>query len=181
MSFDPGPLAEVSYRHEDDRWTLVFVRTLRHPPEQVWAALTDPEQIGAWAPYTADRDLAEPGAATLTMIDGDTTQDLPAEVTRAEPPSLLEYRWGTDVLCWELAPAGSGTELTLRHTVAGSEWLPKAAAGWHLCLAVAERLLDGDPIPPIRGKAAMAYGWQELNDAYASRLPAQESASGGST
>jgi uncharacterized protein YndB with AHSA1/START domain len=181
MSFDPGPLAEVSYRHEDDRWTLIFVRALRHPPEAVWAALTDPEQIGAWAPYTADRDLARPGEATLTMIDGDTAEDLPAEVTRAEPPSLLEYTWGTDVLRWELAPIESGTELTLRHTVAGADWLSKAAAGWHLCLVVAERLLDGDPIGPIRGQAAMNYGWQALDDAYAARLDVQDRASGGST
>ena len=91
-------------------------------------------------------------------------------MTRAEPPSLLEYTWGTDVLRWELAPAGAGTELTLRHTVAGADWLPKAAAGWHLCLAVAERLLDGDPIDPIRGQAAMDFGWQALNDAYAAEL-----------
>jgi uncharacterized protein YndB with AHSA1/START domain len=181
MSFDPGPLAEVSYRHEDDRWTLVFVRALRHPPERVWAALTEPGQICAWAPYTADRNLARPGAATLTMIDGDTAEDLSAEVTRAEPPLLLEYTWGTDVLRWELAPTEAGTDLTLHHTVAGADWLAKAAAGWHLCLFVAERLLDGAPMGPIRGRAAMDYGWQELNDAYAAQLRVQESASGGST
>lgn len=35
-TFDPGPLAEVEYRADGDRWTLVFVRTLHHPPEQVW-------------------------------------------------------------------------------------------------------------------------------------------------
>lgn len=176
MSFDPGPLAEVSYHHEDDRWTLVFVRVLRHSPEAVWAALTDPAQIGAWAPYTADRDLARPGAATLTLIDGDTAEDLPAEVTRAEPPSLLDYTWGTDVLRWELAPSGSGTELTLRHIVGGPEWLSKAAAGWHLCLVVAAHLLDGEPIGPIRGRAAMDYGWQGLDDAYAARLGVQHNA-----
>ena len=172
MSFDPGPLAEASYRHEDDRWTLVFVRSLRHPPEAVWAALTDPEQISAWAPFTADRSLARPGGATLTLIDGDAAEDLPAEVTRAERPLLLEYTWGTDVLRWELAPTESGTELTLRHTVGAADGLSKAAAGWHLCLVVAERLLDGDPITPIRGRSAMDYGWQELDAAYAAQLEA---------
>jgi uncharacterized protein YndB with AHSA1/START domain len=181
MSFDPGPLAAVSYRHEDDRWTVVFVRAFRHPPEQVWAALTERDQVGAWAPYTADRDLSRPGGATLTMIDGDTAEPLPTTVTRSEPPRLLEYTLGEDVLRWELAPAGDGTELTLRHTVAGADWMPKVAAGWHLCLLVAEHLLDGDPIGPIRGRAAMDYGWQALNDAYAEALGAQPSAPGGST
>ena len=36
-------------------------------------------------------------------------------------------------------------------------WVPKVAAGWHLCLVVAERLLDGDPIEPISGADAMRY------------------------
>src|SRR5664279_2871763 len=63
---------------------------------------------------------------------------LAATVTRSEPPTLLEYTWGTDVLHWELAAIGlgaqnsattrdsaamaatvrTGTRLTLRHTVA---------------------------------------------------------------
>jgi hypothetical protein len=46
------------------------------------------------------------------------------------------------------------------------------AAGWHLCLDVAERMLDGEPIGPIRGQDAMNHGWQELHDAYAERLDA---------
>ena len=156
MSFDPGPLAGVSYRHEADRWTLVFVRRFAHPPEAVWAALTDPAQIAAWAPYTVDPD--------------DDRDDPLAEVTRAEPPSLLEHRWGPDRLRWELVPADGGTELTLRHTTAEADGVSKAAAGWHLCLLVAERLLDGTPIDPIRGMEAMDYGWAELEKAYAERL-----------
>jgi hypothetical protein len=91
-------------------------------------------------------------------------------VSRAEPPTLLEYTWGTDLLRWELAAIGSGTRLTLRHTVADRTWVPKVAAGWHLCLVVAERLLDGEPIEPIRGEDARNYGWDELNDAYAEKL-----------
>ena len=44
------------------------------------------------------------------------------------------------------------------------------AAGWHLCLDVAERLLDGQPLEPIRGDDARNYGWERLHDAYAERL-----------
>ena len=170
-AFDPGPLAEATYRADGDRWTLVFVRTLRHSPERVWEALTDPAQLREWAPYDADRDLGSPGEATLTMIDGEETQDLPAKVTRAEPPALLEYSWGGDDLRWELAPEPEGgTRLTLRHTLENRDFVPKVAAGWHLCIVVAERLLDGDPVGPIRGQDAMNYGWQELHDAYAEEL-----------
>jgi Activator of Hsp90 ATPase homolog 1-like protein len=91
-------------------------------------------------------------------------------VTRAEAPSLLEYSWGSDNLRWELAAEGDGTRLTLRHAVEDEDWVPKVAAGWHLCLVVAERLLDGDRIEPIRGDDAMNYGWGELHDAYADEL-----------
>ena len=162
--------ATAEYHAEDDDWTLVFVRELRHPPEKVWAALTERAQVGEWAPFTSDRDLSTPGDARLTMIDGDLSEDLPAKVTRAERPALLEYSWGDDRLRWELAATESGTELTLRHTIADRDFLPKAAAGWHLCLDVMEHLLDGDPVGPIRGRDAMKHGWEDLHDAYAREL-----------
>jgi uncharacterized protein YndB with AHSA1/START domain len=170
-SFQPGPLADVdSSAAEDGRWTLLFVRDLRHPREKVWAALTEPAQLSEWSPYIADRNLGTVGHATLTMIDGDTTEDLPATVTRADAPTLLEYALGSDLVRWELAATESGTRLTLRHTVEGRDWVPKVAAGWHLCLDVAELLLDGRPIGPIRGNEARNYGWDELNQAYAEKL-----------
>jgi hypothetical protein len=70
-------------------------------------------------------------------------------------------------LRWELTRTATGTRLVLRHTVAGEDWVPKVAAGWHLCLAVAETVLAGQPIPPIRGSDALDYGWQDLHDRYA--------------
>ena len=170
MNPDLGPLSDVSYERSDDRWTLVFVRDIPHPPAKVWAALSEQHQVGQWAPFTADRDLGTLGAATLTMIDGDQTVPLPATVTAVQPPTLLEYTWGEDRLRWELVQTPTGTRLTLRHTLADQDFVPKVAAGWHLCLLVAERLLDGSPIPPIRGQAARAYGWDELNEAYAAKL-----------
>jgi uncharacterized protein YndB with AHSA1/START domain len=168
--FEPGPLAEVGCHADEDRWVLVFVRDLRHPPEKVWAALTEPARLSEWSPYTADRDLGVVGDVTLTMIDADKPEDLPASVIRAEPPTLLEYTSGNNVMRWELLATDHGTRLTLRHTVEDREWMPKVAAGWHLCLVVAEHLLDGHPIDPIRGEDARDYGWEELHEAYAKKL-----------
>jgi uncharacterized protein YndB with AHSA1/START domain len=175
-SFDPGPLAPVTVHRDGDRWTLVFVREFPQAPALVWAALTDPQQLAAWAPFEADRPLDRTGPATLTMIDGDTRQPLAATVRRSEPPHLLEYAWGTDELRWELTPSGTGTRLTLSHTVPDQSWLSKVAAGWHLCLAVAQRMLDGDPVTVIRGGDAMNYGWADLDVAYRKvlDLPAAE-------
>jgi hypothetical protein len=42
--------------------------------------------------------------------------------------------------------------------------------GWHLCLDVAKRLLDGEPIGPIRGSAAMNFGWDDLRAGYAPKM-----------
>ena len=63
--YAPGPAAGASVDkdvHKDgDKWALVVVRELRHPPEMVWQALTDPAQLSEWAPFDADRNLADAG------------------------------------------------------------------------------------------------------------------------
>ncbi|MGK5742171.1 SRPBCC family protein [Micromonospora sp. URMC 103] len=169
-AYRPSPTAEVACETTDGRATLVFVRDLRHPPATVWAALTDPARLAEWAPFLADRDLGSPGAAVLTMVDGETRLDQPATVRRAEPPHLLEYTWGDDLLRWELTPTAGGTRLTLRHTTADPNVVPMVTAGWHICLDVAAHLLDGDPVGPIRGREALGFGWADLRDAYARRL-----------
>lgn len=170
--FDPGPLAWVAQRREGSRITLVFRRDLAQPPARVWTALTDPAEVAGWAPFRPDRDLGQAGPALLQMIDGMSDDQLPSEVTRAVAPELLEYSWADGLVRWELAPHGEGTLLTLRHSVDDPDWLPKLAAGWHLCLVVAEGLMDGRDMPSMAGERAMDYGWQDLHDAYQRALAA---------
>jgi uncharacterized protein YndB with AHSA1/START domain len=172
MTIDPGPLADATVVPDGDGWTLIFIRELRQPPAAVWTALTDPAQLDQWAPFAAARDLSSLGGTTLTMVDGDQRMKVPATVLRAEPPVLLEYSWGADRLRWELAPAGAGTRLTLRHTLAEPGQDAMVAAGWHLCFAVLQRLLDGEPVGVIRGRAAMEHGFQRLRDGYAEKFRA---------
>jgi uncharacterized protein YndB with AHSA1/START domain len=165
--FKPSPLAQVQVRREGKRYTLVFVRELRHAPELVWRALTDPVELRQWAPFDADHDLATLGSATLSMVAPDgSTLALPGVVQVAEPPRLLEYTWDHDLLRWELEATASGTRLTLLHTMDDREWLPKTTAGWHICLDVAELYLAGTPIGRIVGEDAKKLGWEELNAAY---------------
>jgi len=104
------------------------------------------------------------------MIDGDEAVDIPIEVITVDPPRALAYTWDTDLLRWELEPNAGGTRLTLRHTLADRSWVPQVTAGWHICLDVAEWLLAGNPIPPIRGQAARSHGWAELRDSCAVKL-----------
>lgn len=143
----PSPPGEVTVHADGARWALVFVRELRHAPERVWSALTDPASLKEWAPFDTD-----------------------PEVRLAEKPRLLEQSWGEDQLRWELEPTKSGTRLTLRHTVGAREMLSKVAAGWHICLDVAERFLDGAPVGRIAGEEAKENGWVELEEAYAKRF-----------
>ena len=57
--YQPGPAAGAEILKDGETWTLVFVRELRHPPTKVWQALTDPDQLREWAPFDADRSLAQ--------------------------------------------------------------------------------------------------------------------------
>lgn len=166
-----GAPGDVDVVPDGDRWTLVFVRELRHAPAVVWRALTDPEQLRAWSPFDADRELGHIGAATLTMAGDSTDEHTAITVRCADAPRLLEYTWGEDLLRWELEPTdGGGTRLTLRHTVEDKAWIAKVAAGWHVCLDIAEALLDGAPIGRIVGEDAKEHGWEPLAAAYAERL-----------
>ncbi|MFI7607883.1 SRPBCC domain-containing protein [Micromonospora sp. NPDC049366] len=169
-TFHPSPPLAVSCETTDGTSSLLLSRPLPHPPPPVWALLTDPARLAEWAPFLADRDLGSPGAAVLTLVDGEHREQHPATVRRAEPPHLLEYTWGDDLLRWEIDPTVGGSLVTLRHTVADPQFVPSVAAGWHLCLDVAARLLDGDPVGPIRGSEAQEFGWPELRHAYARRL-----------
>ena len=169
-NYRPGKLGDARVEKEGKRWKLVFVRELRHPPEKVWRALTSPAEIREWAPFDADRDLGKTGAAKLSMVGGPEPIVSECSVSVAEPPKLLEYTWESDVLRWELAPTDAGTRLTLRHTIADEGYVPKIAAGWHICLDVAERALDGEPIGRIVAMEALDFGWERLNDEYSKRF-----------
>jgi uncharacterized protein YndB with AHSA1/START domain len=162
-------------QNDGDRWTLVFVRELRHSPEAVWRALSDPAALQQWSPFDADRNLGTTGKATLTMAGGEgdvpTADDVMAiEVRHADAPRLLEYTWAGDILRWELEPIAIGTRLTLRHTVEDRTWIPRVTAGWHLCIDVLEHMLDGDPVGRIVGNEAKRFGWEELHESYAAML-----------
>ena len=75
QNFDPGPRAQVEGEPVDGRWTLGFVRDVHHAPEKVWAALTDPQQLSEWSPFSPDRPLTTVGPATFRMVDGDTVEE----------------------------------------------------------------------------------------------------------
>ncbi len=168
--YAPGPAAGARVHRQGDEWTLVLVRDLRHPPERVWEALTDPVHLREWAPFDADSSLARVGSVKLSTVGTPAPQVSDTVVRRAEPPSLLEYSWGGSDLRWQLEPMDGGTRLTLWHNI-DRRFIAWGAAGWHVCLDVLDHQLAGEPIGRIVGADAMKFdGWQRLVSEYGAQF-----------
>jgi uncharacterized protein YndB with AHSA1/START domain len=168
--YTPGPAAGADVKKDGDHWTLILVRELRHPPEKVWRALTEPAHLREWAPFDADRSLGSVGAVQLTTVGMPGAPSSETRVRRAEAPHLLEYNWGDKDLRWELEPLGGGTRLTLWHNI-DRGFISMGAAGWHVCFDVLDRLLAGEPIGRlVAGDALRFAGWQRLNAEYAKQF-----------
>jgi hypothetical protein len=163
--YTPGPASGAKIRKDGEKWTLILVRELRHSPEKVWQALTDPAQLREWAPFEVDESLTTVGT-TVNLTWMGTGRLQVTTVTRAEVPAVLEY----GDIRWELEAFGSGTRLTLWHKI-DRRFISWGAAGWHICFDVLDRLLSGTPIGRIAGGDAMQFGgWQRLNAEYAKQF-----------
>ena len=168
--YTPGPASGAQVRKDGDNWTLILVRELRHSPEKVWQALTDPAHLREWAPFDADRNLGTVGTVKLTTVGMPTPQVSEARVMRADAPEVLEYNWWGKDIRWELEAIAGGTRLTLWHNI-DRGYISWGAAGWHICFDVLDRLLNGALIGRIAGGEAMRFeGWQRLNAEYAKQF-----------
>jgi uncharacterized protein YndB with AHSA1/START domain len=178
--YHPGPASGARVQKDGDRWTLIVVRQLHHPPEVVWEALTDPAHLREWAPFDADAPLRKTGnTAWLTTARAPSPQATQTTVTHADPPRLLEYNWGGFDLRWQLEPSQGGTRLTLWHNI-DRRFIAMGAAGWHICLDVLDHLLSGRPLGRLVGTDAMQFGdWQRLHKEYAQQFNCEAPAPGG--
>ncbi|MEP6537073.1 MAG: SRPBCC family protein [Bryobacteraceae bacterium] len=165
--YTPGPASGAEVRKDGEKWTLVLVRELRHSPQKVWQALTDPAQLREWAPFEAEGSLGAAGTTVkLTTVGAPTPHITETTVKRADAPKALEYTWGGNDMRWELEPVGSGTRLTLWTSI-DRRYIAMGTAGWHICFDVLDHLLSGTPIGRITGPEAIKFGgWQRLNAEY---------------
>ncbi|MFP2932731.1 SRPBCC family protein [Pyxidicoccus sp. 3LG] len=148
------PKGEV--RIEGGTATLVFQRRLRHPPEAVWAALTDPEQLRQWFMTTAKID-GRPGGS-VDMVSGPARFHWTGRILAWEPYRLYEYEWNVapraelptgeqSIVRWELAPADEGTLLTLTHRQLTKGTALGFAPGTHAFIDRLSAHLDKTPLP----------------------------------
>jgi Activator of Hsp90 ATPase homolog 1-like protein len=166
--YAPGPASGAQIRKDGEKWTLILVRELRHSPEKVWQAITEPAHLREWAPFEVDGSLGAVGTTVnFTWLGAPTAQA--TTVTRAEAPKVLEY----NDIRWELEAFGSGTRLTLWHSI-DRRFISWGAAGWHVCFDVLDHLLGGTPLGRIAGPDAMkSTGWQRLSAEYAKQFAAE--------
>ena len=167
QQYTPGPASGAQVRKDGEKWTLILVRELRHSPEKVWQALTDPAQLREWAPFDAAGSLGTVGTRVkLTTVGAPTPHVTETTVTRADAPRVLEY----NDTRWELEAFGGGTRLTLWHNI-DRRFISWGAAGWHISFDVLEGLLAGYLIGRIVGAEAMKFaGWQRLKAEYAKQF-----------
>ena len=162
--YSPGPASGAQVRKDGEKWTLILVRKLRHSPEKVWQALTDPAHLREWAPFVTDGSLGAVGTVKLTWVGAPTP--IETKVTRVEAPRALEY----GDMRWELEASGGGTRLTLWAKI-DRRFISMGAAGWHVSFDVLDHLLSGTPIGRIAGGDATKFaGWQRLNAEYAKQF-----------
>jgi uncharacterized protein YndB with AHSA1/START domain len=159
MTLDDGTLTI-----HGDVAVISFERTLAHPIDVVWAALTDPAQLAQWLGPGAI-EARTGGSVSIAAGPPDRQLSISGRVLTWEPPHVLEHEWlqaglEVSVVRYELDPAGDGTLLRLTHhrsvgTGTGGR------AGWHAYLDRLLALLDGEPIPAwLERRAAVeqAYG-----------------------
>ena len=163
-----GMLIEVG----GDRVGVRFERRLDHPPERVWRAVTETEELAMWFPARPEIGGERRVGAELTFVyPNDEEPPESGEIVELEEPRLFAFTWrpGAEkgepqILRFELEPDGDGTKLVFTHELPRPD-AAKVAAGWELCLDELELALAGTP----RGDFPEGR-WVELHEAYAEQF-----------
>ncbi|HKP09297.1 MAG TPA: ankyrin repeat domain-containing protein [Gaiella sp.] len=130
-------------RSDDDRCAVAFRRLYDFTAEELWSALTDPEQLGRWL-ARAQVDPGVDGQVTLDFEGGSTEG---GRILTWDEPHVLEYEWRfsgeeDSVVRFELHPQEFGTLLVLDHRRLGRSSGAGYSAGWHAHLDALARLYE---------------------------------------
>jgi len=87
-------------------------------PDEVWAALTDPDSLARWLASPGEVDLRSGGSFELELRDGERMN---GRVRSVQPARLLELDWVApgeepSIVRFELSHDGDGTVLVLDHS-----------------------------------------------------------------
>lgn len=135
---------------------LRIERRLKHPPERVWRAITEPAELSRWYPFPAS--AVEPRVGGRIRFELGPAGTVEAVVTEAEAPRVFAFRFpagevvpggreGDNVIHIELRPeADDGCLLIFTHTFVDLPAAASYAAGWRTCLDALELVVDGRPV-----------------------------------
>ena len=109
-----------------------LTRYYRAAPDEVWAALTEPDSLARWLAAPASVDLRLGGSFRLQLAEGET---MDGRVRAVEPPRMLELDWQRrgeepSILRFELSPNAGGTMLVLDHRRIDARVGMRYAAQW---------------------------------------------------
>jgi uncharacterized protein YndB with AHSA1/START domain len=153
-----------TYETVDGKPAVRFERRLAHPVERVWRSITEPAELAHWFPSQVSGVLRVGGTLRFSFEGGMETE---GDVTELDPPRLLAFHWGTELLRFELEPDGDGTRLRLTHVLSSADQAARDAAGWHVCLDRLERSLSGED---ATAPGAEPTGeWRRLYEGYEAR------------
>ncbi|WP_371786341.1 SRPBCC family protein [Streptosporangium subroseum] len=150
---------------DDGRFALRFERRFRHPQAKVWRAITETDQLRVWFVRILDYDRLrfDPGpGARLVFVPKAEHEAMGigyGQVTRFDPPNLLEYTWDSETLRWELEPDGDAAcRMVFTNIFDDRDSGASLGAGWHAGLDLLEASLDG--------RATNQPAWESLRADY---------------
>ena len=97
---------------------ISFELDLRHPPEKVWRALTDPRLLAEWLLPVIDFELEQGAAFTFrTQPVGGWDGIVNCRMLEIDAPRRLSYAWVVGnmntVVTFRLTPTATGTHMSL--------------------------------------------------------------------
>jgi uncharacterized protein YndB with AHSA1/START domain len=134
-------------RPDAERRALLFERRVAAPPERVWSALTERDELARWL-----TDITiEPRLGGRVVIDWGEAGSNTGTVLAWEPPRVLAYSWiwagvHDSVLRFDLRPDGDGTHLRLEHRALSPSVAGDHGSGWHAYLDALADVVEGRPV-----------------------------------
>ncbi len=151
--------------------TLEFERRLPYPPETVWEAITDPEQLSDWYMTKAQIDGRIGGHVEFWSTPSQI--HVTGSILAWDPPHLFEHEWHVEArpefpngeratIRWEIFPQeGDTSVLRLTHRHLTRRTARVFAPGAHAFLEMLEAYLAKRPMPDWTSRV------KELRHSYA--------------
>jgi uncharacterized protein YndB with AHSA1/START domain len=137
--------------------TIVFKRLIRHSPDRIWEAITNPEDLKQWL-FCSSAKIEGRTGGSVEMVAGPAQFHVTGRVLAWDPPRVYEHEWKVNpreempkgenaVFRYELEPRGEQTLLTVTYRRLTAQTARGFAPGGHVLLDRLEAQLDGAPMP----------------------------------